>query len=266
MKNLIMIIWHLLSLADLFVCWVLYGLRQVFRSPEAQTKWLNKGIVDWGLRFLARYHADLKIENQDHLQSIPWDDRHVFFVPNHQSYADIPAVVGAAGRRVGFLAKKELRKIPFLGFWMDKIGCLMVDRQSPTSVIRALKDLEKQGKRSQLALFPEGTRSKDGQIAPIKEGGLKLLWALKPIVVPTRIIGTRDAMENRKSAWKRLPVTVTFGEPMDLKVLTKEISFEEWVAQIEAFLKNIPYVPPVKVETQASEEANAANTTGDQEN
>ena len=53
----------------------------------------------------------------------------MFVMGNHNSYADIPIIFLAIERTIGFIAKAELRFIPFLGFWMKKIGCVLINRE-----------------------------------------------------------------------------------------------------------------------------------------
>lgn len=236
MNKIIQIFRHLLALGDLFQCWVRYRLVFFSRGRQAADLWAIPGFVQWAKRFLGLYGLSHKTRGADVLDHIPWQGRHVFFLGNHQSYADIPSILAAAGRPVGFMAKKELWRIPFLGFWMEKMGCVGVDRSKPSSAIRTLKEFEKRGEHKQLVLFPEGTRSKDCQIGTLKDGGLKLVWSLRPIVIPFVLGGTRQGFENRKSAFARQQAIVQLLAAQDLALISKEMDFATWKAQLEELL------------------------------
>ena len=95
---------------------------------------------------------------------------------NHQSLVDIPIILMSLPRYGCFIAKKELKRVPFLGFSMIFQGHFFIDRQNPKQAIR---DMDQIGddviKRDVILLvFPEGTRSKDGYLADFKLGSFKV--------------------------------------------------------------------------------------------
>lgn len=128
-------------------------------------------------------------------ENIP-KDKNVLFVSNHQGNFDIPILVKYLEKPKGFIAKKELGKMPMLRDWMKAMNCVFMDRENPRTSIRAINlgiELLKEG--YSLVLFPEGTRSNDGEISEFKAGGLKLSTKSKVDVVPITIDGTRDIMK-----------------------------------------------------------------------
>lgn len=237
MNKLILIFRHLCALGDLFQCWLRYRLVFLTQGRKAADLWAIPGFVRWGKRFLCLYGLRHHTQGAEHLEHIPWDSRHVFFLGNHQSYADIPSVLVAAQRPVGFMAKKELWRIPFLGFWMEKLGCVGVDRSKPSSAIRTLKDFEKRGQHKQLVLFPEGTRSKNGELCEFKDGGLKLVWSLKAVVVPFVLDGTRQGFELRKNAFGKAEATVRLLPAQDLAELASHTDFNTWKEHLQTLLE-----------------------------
>ena len=90
--------------------------------------WLDHKIQDFSRFCMRRLRVDLTIEDQAQLGKVDWT-RPVFIVGNHNSFADIPIVFLAIQKTVGFVAKKSLGRIPFLHFWMHKIGCILVNRE-----------------------------------------------------------------------------------------------------------------------------------------
>src|SRR5690349_5319906 len=86
------------------------------------------------------------------------------FVSNHRSHFDIAAILGFVPGINRFTAKKELFREPVLGLVMKTMGMVPVDRENPEKAIERLKKLSKDG--YSLVFFPEGTRSRDGVLAP----------------------------------------------------------------------------------------------------
>ena len=127
---------------------------------------------------------------------------HYFFAANHESEFDIPLVFAGIKLQMVAVSKIELKNIPFLGWAMQAAGHIFVDRRNHS---RALKSMNK-AKRSMsknprsVIIFPEGTRSKNGEILPFKKGGLVLAMSLGMEVVPLGIIGTRSLLKNKFSS------------------------------------------------------------------
>ena len=129
-------------------------------------------------------------------------NKHYFFAANHESEFDIPLVFAGIKLQMVAISKIELKNIPFLGWAMQAAGHIFVDRKNHT---RALESMKK-AKRSMslnprsVIIFPEGTRSSDGEILPFKKGGLVLAMNLDMEVVPVGIIGTRTLIKNKFSS------------------------------------------------------------------
>lgn len=164
--------------------------------------------------------ADITV---DGLENIP-EDEAVLFVGNHQSYFDILATCIYIKRGVGYVAKKEMIKIPFLSLWMRGINCLFLDRDNIKEGLKTiLKGVEELKKGYSMFIFPEGTRHSGTQMLPFKEGSTKMAEKAKVPIVPVAITGTADLFENNHGL-KVTPakVHVTFGEPIIASNLPKE--------------------------------------------
>lgn len=126
---------------------------------------------------------------------------------NHRSYLDPPAMGCFCPRRISYMAKKELFKIPLLGTVIAWLGAYSVDREgSATGAIKqSLKVLQRGGT---VGIFPEGTRNRTGTIAP--QTGVALLASLAGApVVPASITGTDRALRLAR-------IRVAFGAPLAL--------------------------------------------------
>ena len=137
-------------------------------------------------------------------------------VANHMSYAD-PAVMGVACNTmpVSFLAKKELSEIPFLGAWCKSVGCIFVERDYGRSepLKKALKAL-KDGKV--LGIFPEGTRSPDGNLQKAKPGIGVIVAKSKVPVIPMYVSGTARVLPRGKKIPRPSKIRARIGKPVDM--------------------------------------------------
>ena len=118
------------------------------------------------------------------------------------------------------MAKQELQRIPVLGYFMIKIGCIFIDRSDGRGASQVLEKTAKEMGTDPLTIFPEGTRSKDGGFLPIKQGGCRLAILADAIILPVLIQGTRNAGESRVEVSKALiPASLRFFPTLDTRDL-----------------------------------------------
>lgn len=148
------------------------------------------------------------------LDNIPKDGP-IVFVSNHQSNFDIPLLLGYIPCKKGFVAKAETKKMPIVGDWMTYLKCVFMDRENPRAALKAIKEgiqIVKSG--HPLVIFPEGTRSVDGQIGFFKPGSFKLAMKADALIVPVTISGTFDMMRKGQKTIHPAKVTLTISEPV----------------------------------------------------
>lgn len=135
-------------------------------------------------------------------------------VANHQSIADIIAVLHL-DHPFKFIAKRELFWIPFLGWALSLAGYIPLIRGNSKSGKEAIQEASGYLKRGvSVLLFPEGTRSRDGEIQSFKLGAFKLAADLEIPIVPIVIHGTRDLLpKGKRLLARRVEVTVKIGTP-----------------------------------------------------
>jgi len=147
-------------------------------------------------------------------ENIP-KDKSVLFVSNHQSNFDIPLLLGFIDKPKAFIAKVELAKIPILSQWMKAMGCIFIDRGNVRQSLRAINEgvnLLKAG--HSLVIFPEGTRSKDGQLGEFKHGSFKLATKSDARIIPVTIKGAHKIMPKGKLAIRPSKVEVIISKPV----------------------------------------------------
>lgn len=157
------------------------------------------------------------------LENIPKDQR-CLFVGNHQSYFDIILSYPYLPQPIIYIVKQEFKKIPFLGFWMGRIGSLFLDRSDPRKAITTIKescDLISEG-RASVFVYPEGTRSKDGKVHEFHAGSFKAAQRTGCPIIPVAMKGTRDIWENHPRKLVPGDVYLTFGKPVYMTELDPE--------------------------------------------
>ena len=175
-------------------------------------QWLDRKIQKFSRFCMKVLRIDLEIQDQAMLARVDWS-RPVFIMGNHNSYADIPVMFLTLERTVGFIAKQSLRYIPFLNFWMKKIGCVFINRKKGGGA-SLIRETMTRGNAPRLGLFPEGTRGKDDSLSPFKSGGFRLALESHAIVLPVVFHGTANVWERRKDTG-RCKVTARILEPVD---------------------------------------------------
>jgi 1-acyl-sn-glycerol-3-phosphate acyltransferase len=114
------------------------------------------------------------------------------FTPNHQSHLDILVLLGFLPGETRFAAKTELWRHPVVGAVLDTLGMVPIDRDRPD---RAIEALNRAGaERPSLVIFPEGTRSRTGDLLPFRKGAFVLAIATGLPIVPVVCRGTRRLM------------------------------------------------------------------------
>jgi 1-acyl-sn-glycerol-3-phosphate acyltransferase len=131
---------------------------------------------------------------------------------NHASFLDPPLVGVSCRKDIYFLARKSLFEKPVFGPLLTQLNTVPVDRdRGDVGAVRAMIKLLKSGNR--VLVFPEGTRSKDGNLQPARAGvGLLIAKSLAP-VVPVRIFGSSLALP-RTGGIRFVPITVVIGKPL----------------------------------------------------
>lgn len=137
------------------------------------------------------------------------------FMANHLSHADIVALFVGLNRNVGFLAKKELRKVPFLAQAMVAGGHVFIDRKERSSAVNVMSQAAQQvAGGASLVIFPEGTRGRREEIQPFKRGGFHLARQAGVAVVPVGLRGTRKIMGREDLIVRPGRVEVHVGAPV----------------------------------------------------
>ena len=156
------------------------------------------------------------------LDRIPKDEA-VLFVGNHQSYFDIIISYSMMPRLTGYVAKAEIKKVPLLRTWMKYLYCLFLDRDDIREGMKTIvQGIEYIKNDISVAVFPEGTTSKDGKLLPFHEGSLKFAEKTGCKIIPMVQNNTRSCWEKQMPKLRKTRTILEFCEPIDVKELSKE--------------------------------------------
>ena len=204
--------------------WIFFGITMVLMFFPALLIWLitlpfdrNKKILHiyscfWGSLYTwCNPFLKVKIEGRERLEK----GRSYVYCPNHSSMMDI-VILYRLFRHFKWVSKVEIMKVPFLGWNMKLNGYLGIDRKSPKSQIKMMKDAELLLKRgSSIMIFPEGTRSLDGKLGKFRDGAFVLSQKTDASVVPIAINGSRDVFSDGTIRYHKVyPMTISILDPV----------------------------------------------------
>ncbi|MDR2088399.1 MAG: 1-acyl-sn-glycerol-3-phosphate acyltransferase [Clostridiales Family XIII bacterium] len=214
-----------------FVVWLFAELRHLrgFRrniakyrasgEAELERREILKATSLWGDDIVKKLRVDLRTEGETQLPDGP-----VVFVSNHESYADIPLFCAVIrDKQFGFVAKRELSRLPVFGKWIAEIRSVFLERSDARASLKAMEDgvtLLRQG--FSLVVFPEGTRGRGGPMRTFKRGSLRL--AAKPgvAVVPVTHMGCYRIFEESGAVRSGVRVRFCVHPAMETAGMSKQ--------------------------------------------
>lgn len=141
--------------------------------------------------------------------------RPVIFIANHASHFDPPLLISTLPSHPVFIAKRELARVPFLGWVIWLAGFIFLDRDNRTQAMASLAAAAKRIHDGQsVVVFPEGTRSQDGRLLPFKPGGFRMAVEAGVPLVPVAIHGGTRILP--KGDWRVQggPYRMVVGAPL----------------------------------------------------
>ena len=183
--------------------------------------WAEFGARNW----LRLSGAKVRVTGQELLDP----NQPYVFISNHRSYLDTATLFLYTGRRIGLLAKKELLKVPILGYGMGFVNVMAIDRSNRE---RAMETMEAATSRLRNGLsfgvFAEGTRARLGELLPFKKGAFYMAVQAGVPVVPVAIKNTDLLMGKGTGVAKSGTIEMVLLPPVD----TSLSSFQDDINQL----------------------------------
>lgn len=158
-------------------------------------------------------------------EHIPKDEA-VLYIGNHRSYFDIVLTYARCRNLTGYVAKKEMLKIPLLSRWMKFLHCLFLDRSDIREGLKTILQAVEQVKSGiSVMIFPEGTRNKNDselELLPFHEGSFKIAVKSGCPIIPVSITNSSALFEDHFPFVKAVPVIIEYGAPIYPKDLPRE--------------------------------------------
>ena len=188
-------------------------------------------VKHWSAVFLKIPPVRVEVEG---IEKIDPQQRYMI-ASNHLSQFDIPLLFRVLPLHGRFLSKKEVFKIPLVGRAMRTIGIIEIDRASGTSSRRAIVEGVKVAAERgySLIVFPEGTRSTNGELLPFKKGAFRIAIDTGLPIVPVVIEGTETINRPGSKIFRPGTARVMICDPIETADLTNKDNLNDLVRTIE---------------------------------
>ncbi len=198
--------------------------------PWRNAEFVHKEQQFWSRMCYWMMFIPVSVDGIEHIQP----NQSYVFVSNHQSMYDVWLIYGWLPVVFKWLMKAEIRRIPFVGTACKAAGHIFVERRKAKASLDSLKEIEKQLTNGVCTvIFPEGTRTMNGEVGRFKRGAFQIALDLGLPVIPLSLDGCFEVMPKGQPYVTRHPVHMHIGEPIDLK------QFEDPDQAIEAVRKAV---------------------------
>lgn len=214
MKPLYIIYQYLIAFPLIIVVTLFTAIFTILCFPWKNGKAPRAVQVFWSRSVLWLLLIPIKVTGQENVDP----KQSYVFVANHQSFLDVFAVYGWLPNNFKWLMKKEIRKVPFVGTACAVAGHIFVDRSNPRAALQSMDHIKKELVDGiSTVIFPEGTRTKTGEMGRFKQGAFKIAMDMGLPVVPLSLGGFFKAMPSGQAfANPRARVSLHIGQPIDI--------------------------------------------------
>jgi 1-acyl-sn-glycerol-3-phosphate acyltransferase len=221
--------------------WILFvagALLLIFGPPVLLVAWLA-GRREWvypialwgGRQWLRLSGMRVRVRGLEQL-----DPRRTYiFIANHRSYLDTATLFCHLGRRIGLFAKKELLKVPILGFGMGFVNIMAIDRSNRERAlvtVRAATERIRSG--VSFGVFAEGTRARPGELLPFKKGAFYMALETGVSVVPVAMKNTDVLMGKGSNVARAGTIEMVILPPIETNELSTDEDAKRLLAEVRA--------------------------------
>ncbi|MGB7926072.1 MAG: lysophospholipid acyltransferase family protein [Pyrinomonadaceae bacterium] len=198
----------------------------IFGPPAIFVSWAarhREWVYPWGLfgarQWLRLSGMKVRVRGKELL-----DPRRTYvFISNHRSYLDTATLFGHLGRRIGILAKKELLKVPILGYGMGYVNIMAIDRSNRARAIETVQAATERIRSGvSFGVFAEGTRARPGKMLPFKKGAFYMAIEAGVPVVPVAMKNTDNLMGKGTGSARMGTIEMVLLPPIETAGLSTE--------------------------------------------
>jgi 1-acyl-sn-glycerol-3-phosphate acyltransferase len=239
LKKIIIYIWAPFANLLWYFYTIIMATISLILSPFDRTGAMQHWCARWWCRLIAwTIFSNIHVHGTENLSK----EKTYIYMANHSSLIDTPALFAYLPYQFRIMAKKELFYVPFMGWHLWTAGNFPIDRSDSRKTVQSLKSVvEGIRKGKSLAVFPEGTRSPDGNLQEFKQGAFKIAVRAGVPIVPVTIIGTSKLLPKGSLAPRPGRVDVIIGKPIETTGYTErqlQDLIEMVKTEIDATLKS----------------------------
>jgi 1-acyl-sn-glycerol-3-phosphate acyltransferase len=225
--------WWSLTVAGALL--LLLGSPTILISWAARRRhWLYPFALFGARNWLRLSGMKVQVKGKENLDS----QQSYVFIANHRSYLDTATMFGHLGRRIGLVAKKELLRVPVLGYGMGYVNILAIDRSNRERAIetmRAATDRLRNG--ISFAVFAEGKRAGRGELLPFKKGGFYMAMEAGVAVVPVAIKNTDVLMGKGTGEARPGTIEMVILPPVETNGLSTDADIEGLIKRVRESIR-----------------------------
>jgi len=166
----------------------------------------------------------VRVEGKENLNA----NENYVFIANHRAYIDIPAMFVATQRDLRFIAKQELRKVPFIGYAIKRMDMIYLQRKDASSAYGSYSlAIEKVKAGADILIFPEGTRSRTEKIQPFRKGAVQVAANAGVKLVPVAIKNAGKLWSMNNMRFRPGYIKVKIGEPYTIESAESNVLKQE---------------------------------------
>lgn len=219
MRTLYIIYQYCIAIPILLLLTVFTAVFTMLFFPFRNARFMHAVQAFWSRSFCYLLFIPVTVDGLENIQP----GQSYVFVANHESMYDVFVIYGWLPVVFKWLMKAELRHVPFVGLACKAAGHIFVDRTHAKASAKSLAEVEKQLRDGVCTvIFPEGTRSKDGQLGRFKRGALQIALDLSLPIVPISLEGCYEVMSRDSKTVHRHPIHMHVGAPIAPSALPKD--------------------------------------------
>ena len=182
--------------------------------------WFDRIHRGWSRTLLAAAGVGVEVEGLEHVAR----GGPQVLVANHQSLFDILGLFAAVPVSLRFVAKMELSRVPLFGAAMRRAGHVLIDRTDRAQAVDAMREAGQRMKEEglTLVLFPEGTRSRDGELKRFRRGSFVLAIETQSVLVPVALEGGAEILPAGRRRLEPGTLRIRCGPPVALEGMTRD--------------------------------------------